>query len=110
MAYYNDELDIYPSELSIFKRDLEIANKNTRQHKPLNWYYKIKVDGLPRAKEGSTKTHLKERVKLNPVSLSDLPKNASPETTVLTFTRTLETLARQSRNKGGWRVEHPRCC
>lgn len=56
MAYYNDEVQIYEGELSIFKRDLDIANKNTRQHKPLNWYYKIKVDGLPRAKEGSTKT------------------------------------------------------
>ena len=32
MAYYNDEVQIYEGELSIFKRDLDIANKNTRRH------------------------------------------------------------------------------
>jgi len=53
LAYYNNELDIYEGELSIFKRDLDIANKNPRQHKkPLNWYYNIFVDGFPRPTSG----------------------------------------------------------
>jgi len=36
-ADYNDEVQICEVELSIFKRDLDIANNSTRQHKPLNW-------------------------------------------------------------------------
>ena len=45
MAFYLNKREFHDGKLTLYQRNLDVANPTTKNHKAPNWYYKVKLEG-----------------------------------------------------------------